>query len=379
MYRAQRRGGKGRSGMATKEEDFVTRLFIANTHTPVLFFSTRGIAYKLKVWRLPIGNPQSRGKFIKNMLPLQDGETHLQILVLPEDEDRWDLLDVVFATRHGQVRRNKLSDFTQVQRNGKIAMKFDDEFDGIVGVETCTEDDDFLLVSSLGQCIRFRVPDVRVFKGRNSTGVRGIALAEGDEVISLTILRAFRDAGREGPVPETVARDHRRRDDRGRGRHRRGRRGGLRRARPAVSRSAMREMDAHQQFVLTVNERGYGKRSSSYQFSTKGRGGKGNDAIAVNDRIGRLVAAFPVEDEDQIICISDGGQPIRVPVGGDKGIRIAARATQGVTLFDTRRREGGHRRACCRRRRERRGRGGSRLRARARNRFGFVERSVRIR
>ena len=178
-YRAQRRGGKGRSGMSTKDEDFVTQLFVANTHTPVLFFSSRGIVYKLKVWRLPLAAPQARGKAMVNILPLQEGERITTIMPLPEDEDSWQTLDVMFATIRGTVRRNKLSDFVQVNRNGKIAMKLDDD-DGIVGVETCTENDDVLLTTAGGQCIRFQTTEVRVFAGRNSVGVRGIALADGD-------------------------------------------------------------------------------------------------------------------------------------------------------------------------------------------------------
>ncbi len=345
VYRAQRRGGKGRSGMSTKDEDFVTRLFIASTHTPVLFFSTRGIVYKMKVWRLPVGTPQSRGKYIKNLLPLQDGERISSILALPEDEAEWADLDVVFATRRGRVRRNKLSDFTQVNRNGKIAMKFDEEDgeDGIVGVETCTESDDFLLVTALGQCIRFPVPEVRVFKGRDSTGVRGITLGEGDQVISLAILRHFESTpaerelfqrqwnanqkaitGEEALLEEGDAEDAEEEavgEDEGEGE-------------VQLSSERYAEMSAHQQFVLTVNEKGYGKRSSSYQFPAKGRGGKGNKATDQSklDEIGRLVAAFPVEPADQIMLVSDGGQLIRVPV---EGIRIASRASKGVRIFWT--------------------------------------------
>lgn len=337
QYRAQNRGGKGRSGMATKEEDFVTRLFIASTHAPVLFFSSRGIAYKLKVWRLPLGTPQSRGKFIKNILPLQDGERITSILALPEDEQTWSDLDVVFATRLGTVRRNKLSDFTQVNRNGKIAMKFDDETDGIIGVETCTEDDDFLLVSALGQCIRFSVGDVRVFKGRDSTGVRGISLADGDELISMTILRHFnanpaertafqkqwaaeqRMAGEEEAEIEDVAVDDAEEDGNGI---------------DALPPERYAEMMLAQQFVLTVNEQGYGKRSSSFEFRISGRGGKGIKATDQSklDEIGKLIAAFPVEPIDQIMLVSDGGQLIRVPVSQ---IRIVSRASKGVRIFNT--------------------------------------------
>ncbi|MBK3745424.1 DNA gyrase subunit A, partial [Paraburkholderia aspalathi] len=187
-YRAQRRGGKGRSGMTTKDEDFVTRLFVVNTHTPVLFFSSRGIVYKEKVWRLPIGTPQSRGKALINLLPLEQGERITTIMPLPEDETSWANLDVMFATTRGTVRRNKLSDFVQVNRNGKIAMKLDDEGDEILSVDTCTEFDDVLLTADGGQCIRFPVTDVRVFAGRNSVGVRGINMAEGDRIISMAIL-----------------------------------------------------------------------------------------------------------------------------------------------------------------------------------------------
>ena len=338
LYRAQNRGGKGRSGMATKEEDFVTRLFVANTHTPVLFFSSRGIAYKLKVWRLPLATPQSRGKFIKNILPLQDGERITSILALPEDEERWAELDVVFATRLGTVRRNKLSDFTQVNRNGKIAMKFDDESDGIVGVETCTEGDDFLLVSALGQCIRFPVTDVRVFKGRDSTGVRGISLADGDQLISMTIIRHFeaspadRAAFQKQWVAEQKAAgiDEAEVEDVVAEEAEEGETGGI----EALSPERYAEMLLAQQFVLTVNEQGYGKRSSSYDFRISGRGGKGIKATDQSklDEIGKLIAAFPVEEADQIMLVSDGGQLIRVPVAQ---IRLVSRASKGVRIFNT--------------------------------------------
>ena len=187
-YRAQRRGGKGRAGMQTRDEDFVARLFVASTHTPVLFFSSLGQVYKEKVWRMPLAAPQARGKALVNILPLEQGERITTIMPLPEDEAEWEKLDVMFATTRGTVRRNKLSDFTQVNRSGKIAMRLD-EGEEIVDVQICTEDDDVLLTTANGQCIRFAVADVRVFKGRDSMGVRGIALGEGDRVISLAILR----------------------------------------------------------------------------------------------------------------------------------------------------------------------------------------------
>ena len=331
-YRAQRRGGKGRSGMTTRDEDFVTRLFVLNTHTPVLFFSSRGIVYKEKVWRLPIGTPQSRGKALINMLPLEPGERITTIMPLPEDESTWDNLDVMFTTTRGTVRRNKLSDFVQVNRNGKIAMKLEEEGDEILSVETCTEHDDVLMTTALGQCIRFSVSDVRVFAGRNSIGVRGITLAPGDRIISMTIVRhvdaepweraaylkrsvserrsATGDDEEIALVGEEVTEEGQLSDER------------------------YEELKALEQFVLTVSEKGFGKRSSSYDFRISGRGGKGIRATDTSKtgEIGELVAAFPVEDGDQIMLVSDGGQLIRVPVGG---IRIASRATKGVTIFST--------------------------------------------
>ncbi|MBX3574928.1 MAG: DNA gyrase subunit A [Mesorhizobium sp.] len=335
IYRAQARGGKGRSGMSTKDEDFVTRLFVANTHTPILFFSSRGIVYKEKVWRLPIGTPQSKGKFLRNMLPLEEGDRITAILPLP-DESEWDKLDVMFATTRGTVRRNKLSDFADVKRNGKIAMKFDEEGDEILAVETCTENDDVLLTADSGQCIRFQVSDVRVFAGRSSQGVRGIMMGEGDRAISMTILehveasaaeraaylkrsvaeRRLASAEGEDGVEDVALTNEEVGEE------------------TELSDERYEALRAHEQFVLTVTEYGYGKRSSSYDFRVIGRGGKGIRATDVSkvDEIGRLVAAFPVAASDQIMLVSDGGQVIRVPV---EGIRFASRATKGVTVFKT--------------------------------------------
>lgn len=333
LYRAQRRGGKGRSGMSTKDEDFVTRLFVANTHTPVLFFSSRGIVYKEKVWRLPIGSPQSRGKALINMLPLQQGERITTIMPLPEDEASWGELDVMFATTRGTVRRNKLSDFVDVKRNGKIAMKLD-EGDEILGVETCTENDDVLLTVASGQCIRFSVSDVRVFAGRNSVGVRGISMAEGDRAISMTIIEHVDASPAERAAYLKRAAVERRLvsgngDDEE-----------IALTNEEVGEDAQIDderyefLKAHEQFVLTVTEFGYGKRSSSYDFRLTNRGGKGIRATDVSkvDEIGRLVATFPVGNDDQIMLVSDGGTVIRVPV---HGIRFASRATKGVTIFNT--------------------------------------------
>ncbi len=337
-YRAQRRGGKGRAGMATRDEDFVARLFIASTHTPVLFFSSRGKVYKQKVWRLPVAPPNGRGKAMINILPLEQGERITTIMPLPEDETTWENLDVMFATTGGTVRRNKLSDFVDVRRSGMIAMKLEGEDAGeaIVDVQICTEHDDVLLTAAGGQCIRFAVPEVRVFQSRASMGVRGMNLAKGDRVISLTILRHMDADGDEraaylrranavrrgGTEERAIVADEAAAD------------GDDTSASEAIELGEQRyvEMSAAEQFVLTLSENGYGKRTSAYEYRTTGRGGKGIVAMSVNSRNGKLVASFPVEDSDQIMLVTDRGQLIRCPV---EGIRIAGRSTQGVIVFDT--------------------------------------------
>ena len=332
-YRAQRRGGKGRGAMATRDEDFVARLFVASTHQPVLFFSSAGQVYKEKVWRLPLAAPQARGKALVNLLPLEQDERITTIMPLPEDEATWEALDVMFATTRGTVRRNKLSDFAQVNRAGKIAMRLD-EGERIVDVQICSDKDDVLLTSAKGQCIRFSVDDVRVFKGRDSMGVRGIALAEGDSVISLAILKSF-DAS---PAERAAYLKQRRAVAGGRGGRRRGEpESGERKRRRSERHGALEPerfeaMRAAEQVILTISENGYGKRSSSFEYRVAGRGGKGIAAMAVNARNGSLVASFPVEESDELMLVTDGGQLIRVPV---TGIRIAGRSTQGVIVFDT--------------------------------------------
>ncbi len=325
-YRAQRRGGKGRSGMATKDEDFVVRLFVASTHTPILFFSSRGQVYKTKVWRLPLAAPQARGKALVNMFPLEQGERITSILPLPENEDDWASLDVMFATTSGSVRRNALSDFTQVNRNGKIAMKLD-EGEGIVGVDTCTEGDDVLLTTALGQCIRFPVPEVRVFKGRDSMGVRGISLGDDDTVISMAILRHFEAEADERSLYLKQARLMRGETEADGGSDEETAAGA-----GQLDTERYAAMSASEQFVLTISENGYGKRTSSFEYRTTGRGGKGIVAMSTGPRNGKLVASFPVEDADQIMLVTDGGQLIRCPVDG---IRVAGRSTQGVIVFNT--------------------------------------------
>jgi DNA gyrase subunit A len=326
-YRAQKRGGKGRSGMQTREEDFVSRLFVASTHTPVLFFSSRGQVYKEKVWRLPVAPPNGRGKALINILPLEQGERITTIMPLPEDESSWANLDVMFATTGGTVRRNKLSDFVDVRRSGIIAMKLDDD-EAIVDVQICTERDDVLLTAAGGQCIRFPVTDVRVFTGRTSMGVRGIALSRDDRLISLTILRHLEASSDEraaylkmrralrGEIGAEEAADDVEESSNG----------------GALPQERYVEMSEAEQFVLTISENGYGKRSSSFEYRTTGRGGKGIVAMSVNNRNGKLVASFPVEDSDQIMLVTDKGQLIRCPV---EDIRIAGRSTQGVIVFDT--------------------------------------------
>ena len=330
-YRAQRRGGKGRGAMATREEDFVARLFVASTHQPVLFFSSAGQVYKEKVWRLPLAAPQARGKALVNLLPLEQDERITTIMPLPEDEATWEALDVMFATTRGTVRRNKLSDFAQVNRAGKIAMRLD-EGERIVDVQICSDKDDVLLTSAKGQCIRFSVDDVRVFKGRDSMGVRGIALAEGDSVISLAILKSFdaSPAERAAYLKQRRAVAGEQADETGEPEAES--ENGAEVHDTALEPERFEAMRAAEQVILTISENGYGKRSSSFEYRVAGRGGKGIAAMAVNARNGSLVASFPVEESDELMLVTDGGQLIRVPV---TGIRIAGRSTQGVIVFDT--------------------------------------------
>ena len=334
-YRAQRRGGKGRSGMSTKDEDFVSRLFVASTHTPVLFFSSEGQVYKEKVWRLPLSAPNARGKALVNMLPIEAGERITTIMPLPEDEASWETLDVMFATASGGVRRNKLSDFVNVNRAGKIAMKLD-EGDHIVDVQICTENDDVLLTTADGQCIRFAVPEVRVFKGRDSTGVRGINLAKGDEVISLAILRHL-DA-----TPDERAAYLKRAAA-----ARRALTGEVEEGSEAAAvieadteesagdielgQEKYAAMGAAEQFILTISERGYGKRTSSFEYRVTGRGGKGIVAMVVNERNGKLVASFPALDTDQLMLVTDQAKLIRLPL---ETLRVIGRGSAGVRLFN---------------------------------------------
>ncbi len=337
-YRTQHRGGKGKAGMATKEEDVVTRVFSASTHAPVLFFSSTGKVYKLKVWRLPLAPANARGKAFINLLPIdkEAGETITTVLPLPEDEAQWERLDVMFATTTGGVRRNKLSDFVQVNRAGKIAMKLDPG-QHIVGVALCNAGEDVLLTTAGRRSIRFPVEDVRVFAGRDSTGVRGIRLAEGDEVISMTILRHVEVTGTERAAYLRYAAEQRR--VRGEDADAEGLDAEAAEIEAeedidaaeesAVPHERLLELEAADQLILTVNERGLGKRTSAYDYRTTGRGGQGLNVWSRNSS-DRLAASFPVEDGDQIILVTDAGQLIRTSVDA---VSIRSRGAGGVYVL----------------------------------------------
>ena len=281
-YRAQRRGGKGRTGMKTREEDFVTRLFVANTHTPILFFTSKGMVYQLKCYKLPVASPQAIGKAMVNMLPIAPEETIQTVMPMPQDEASWEKLNILFATAKGNIRRNLLSDFTNIMRNGKIAMKLDVD-DSLIGVLPCQDADNVLLASRNGKAIRFAVDEVRVFKGRGSVGVRGMRLLNKDYLVSMCVIR-----------------------------------------------------DPNREFVLSITENGYGKRTSVGDYRRTGRGGQGVANIETSDRNGLVVASFTVFAEDQLMLVTDAGKVIRIRVDGGEGdtIRVAGRKTQGVRLFE---------------------------------------------
>ena len=321
-YRAQKRGGKGRTGTALKDEDFVTDLFVASTHTPILFFTSKGLVHKLKVWQLPLGGPQTRGKALVNLLPLTEGENISVYLRLPENEDVWEKLDIMFATSHGSIRRNKLSDFQSIRANGLIAMKLE-EGEKLVSVKICREDEDVMLTSRKGKAIRFPVNDVRVFAGRTSTGVRGIKLAEGDEVIAMSILNHVEASPEERTAYLKAANKLRGADEEG-AEYEEG--GAI-----DLSGERFKQLQEKEQFVLTVTNAGFGKRTSSYEYRVSGRGGQGITNMGLTKKNGGAVAgAFPVTDDHQIMLVTDGGQLIRIPVSG---VRFTGRAAQGVTLF----------------------------------------------
>jgi DNA gyrase subunit A len=338
-YRTQHRGGKGRAGVSMKEDDFVVELFSATTHTEVLFFSSAGMVYKEKVWRLPVGGPTSRGKALVNIFPLAADERIESVMPLPDDEESRNELDVMFATKTGNVRRNKLSEFIRVNRNGKIAMKLEeDASDSIVSVKMCSDRDDILLTTALGQCIRFQVTDVRVFAGRNSTGVRGIRLAKEDEVISMGILRHVDATSEEARgymkhaaamrraatgEEEEISVDEDEDDAVGEA---------------VLSPERLAELGAAEEFILTIADDGMGKRSSAFDYRVTGRGGKGLVAQNIWGRdkkkgpVKKVAQSFPVDDGDQVMLVTDAGQLIRTPVDQ---IRIAGRSTGGVWVLRT--------------------------------------------
>jgi len=329
-YRSQRRGGKGRSGMSTRDEDFVSNVYVVNTHTPVLFFSSRGMVYKLKVYKVPLGTPQARGKALVNLLPLKEGETITTLMPLPEDEAACEEFDVMFATSRGSVRRNRLSDFVNVMANGKIAMKLGDG-DHLVDVTVCDSDQDVLLSTAKGKCIRFQTTGVRLFAGRASSGVRGIRLANGDSVISMSSLKhvSFSIEERDAYL-----------------RRRRSERSDQEESGPAadevsqanevaetvnLSDERYREMLKLDQFILTLASNGFGKRTSSYEYTVRNRGGQGIANINLgSDKSHSVVASFPVTDGDQLVLVTNNGQMIRT---GIDEIRIAGRTTRGVIVF----------------------------------------------
>jgi DNA gyrase subunit A len=320
-FRAQARGGKGRAGMATKDEDAVTELFVTSTHTPVLFFSTLGRVYRMKVWRLPEGGANTRGRPMINLLPLAEGETISTVLPLPEDENEWGKLHVMFATAKGSVRRNSMDAFTNVPSNGKIAMKFEgeDEDDRLIGVALLDESDDVLLATRQGKAIRFAGDDVREFQSRASTGVRGMRLAEGDEVISLSILHRvgvqdqeeredyLRHAAWKGEDVEGIRKPREMDDER------------------------FAHLSEREQFILTVCANGYGKLSSAYEYRRTGRGGQGITNIDNIARNGLVVASFAATKADQLMLVTDQAKLIRL---GLDSLRVIGRGSAGVRLFN---------------------------------------------
>jgi len=318
-YRAQKRGGKGLSGMATKDEDVITTLFVANTHTQLLFFTDDGMAYKLKTWRLPLGGRTAKGKPIVNILPIPTGVGIAAIMPVDRDELDWDGLQIVFATSKGSVRRNRLSDFTNVKSNGKIAMKFEGEDEGtrLINARICDENDDVMLVTSSGRAIRFPVTDVRVFNSRASTGVRGIKLGSDDEVVSMSVIKHFDAEASEqmAGADEVEATDDEEEAEEG-----------------SISMERFEEMKAAEELLVTITQNGTGKLSSSHGYPVRGRGGMGVTAMDKAMRGGALVASFPVGIEDQIMLATSKGQSIRCPV---EGISFRSRSAGGVKVFNT--------------------------------------------
>jgi len=328
-YRSQNRGGKGRAGMQTKDDDFVRHIFMANTHQPILFFSSKGMVYRLKTWKLPLSSPQAKGKAMINLLPLDEDERITTVMALPENQDEWENLFVVFATSSGGIRRNSLADFWRINKNGKIAMKLDSS-ERIISVQTCTEENDIVLTSKKGQSIRFNVEKVRVFASRSSTGVRGIKLQKGDSVVGMSVLNRVKATNDElraylkmaSIMRKATADDDIEEDE-----------GEIEIEGDDIELSTERysELAASEEIILTVASNGQGKRSSAYEYRTTNRGGKGVIGIKLTKSHGDLAASFAVEDNDQIMLIDNNGKLIRCPVSD---IRVMGRTTQGVKIFN---------------------------------------------
>jgi len=329
-YRAQRRGGKGKQAMSVRDEDATTELFVANTHSPLLFFSNFGKVYKLKVYRLPLGNAQARGKALINIFPLAEGETITNFMPLPEDETLWDSMNIVFATASGNVRRNDLSDFHDIRASGKIAMKLE-EGDKLIGVMVCGEKDQVLLAAQSGKCVRFPVDAVRVFKSRTSDGVRGMKLADNDKVISMSVLKGVECTTEERVAYLKMAAQKRRaQGEETEASAPDAEEGNVQAI--TLSEDRFAELAKQEQFILTITQNGYGKRSSAYEYRVTNRGGSGIVNIITSARNGKVIASFPVEDSHQIMLMTDKAKLIRTPVGD---VRIAGRNTQGVTILKT--------------------------------------------
>ena len=337
-YRAQRRGGKGKSGMSMRDEDVTSELLVVNTHTPVLFFSSLGKVYKLKVYKLPVSAANTRGKALVNVFPLSPGETITTFMPLPEDEAEWDNMHIFFATAAGNVRRNDLSDFHDIRSNGKIAIRLDDA-DKLVGVKVCAETDHVLLAAKSGKCIRFPINDVRVFKSRTSDGVRGMRLASGDAVVSMTILHGISTTSEERNAYLKLSRARHPEQSEGSSSTDSQEAGSFANAQDdeaaesiQLSPERITEMETAEEFILTVTENGFGKRSSAYEYRTTGRGGSGITNIVTSARNGQVVSSQPVAESDQIMLLTDKATVIRTRVAD---VRIAGRNTQGVTILKT--------------------------------------------
>ena len=325
-YREQKRGGKGLAGMGLKDEDLVTSLFVANTHTPLLVFTTDGMVYKLKTWRLPQGGRNTRGKAMVNILPIPPGVSIAAIMPVDRPEEHWEKLQIVFATSEGTVRRNALSDFTNVMRNGKIAMRLPEGV-SLVNARICDEGDDVMLVTAGGKAIRFPVPEVRVFKGRDSTGVRGIRLVRGDRVVSMAVIGHFEADPNERAAYLKMRRAVAGADDEGADADAEDSVADV-----ALSQARYAEMSAAEELILTITAKGMGKLSSSHDYPVRGRGGQGVAAADRAMRGGPLVAVFPVDPADQVMLVTSAGQSIRCPVAG---ISFRSRGAGGVKVFDT--------------------------------------------